>query len=76
MIIVNGKKYAESVAEMVDSLFNDGSGTLPLLPDLIKKQLKQAAEEYKKSPAAIEKQKRIDYLKTVDSVFNHKIKIS
>lgn len=48
MIIVNGKKYTESVAEMVDSLFNDGSGTLPLLPDLMKKQLKQAAEEYKK----------------------------
>lgn len=75
MIIVNGKKYAESVAEMVDSLFNDGSGTLPLLPDLIKKQLKQAAEDYKKSPAAKKTQKRVDYLKTVDSVFNHKINI-
>ena len=75
MIIVNGKKYAESVAEMVDSLFNDGSGTLPLLPNLIKKQLKQAEEEYKKSPAAKETQKRVDYLKTVDSVFNHKINI-
>lgn len=75
MIIVNGKKYAESVAEMVDSLFNDGSGTLPLLPDLIKKQLKQAAEDYKKSLAAKETQKRVDYLKTVDSVFNHKINI-
>lgn len=28
MLIINGKKYATSDSEMVDSLFNDGEGTL------------------------------------------------
>lgn len=72
MIIVNGKKYAESVSEMVDSLFNDGSGTLPLLPKIAKKAIKKAAAEYK-TPA--ETQKKLDYLAAVDGVFKHKIKI-
>jgi hypothetical protein len=28
MLLINGKKYATSDSEMVDSLFNDGEGTL------------------------------------------------
>lgn len=28
MLLINGRKYATSDSEMVDSLFNDGSGTL------------------------------------------------
>lgn len=75
MIIVDGKKYAESVSEMIDSLFNDGSGTLPLLPAIAKKAIKKAAAEYKESPEAVKNQKKIDYLKTVQGVFNHKIDI-
>lgn len=41
MIKINGIKYAESVSEMIDSLFNDGSGTLPLLPEIAKKAIKK-----------------------------------
>lgn len=72
MIEINGIKYAESVSEMIDSLFNDGSGTLPLLPAVFKKAIKKAAAEYK-TPA--ETQKKLDYLAAVDGVFKHKIKI-
>ena len=28
MLLINGRKYATTDSEMVDSLFNDGSGTL------------------------------------------------
>ena len=28
MLLINGRKYATTDAEMIDSLFNDGSGTL------------------------------------------------
>ena len=28
MLLINGRKYATSDSELVDSLFNDGSGTL------------------------------------------------
>ena len=28
MLTINGRQYATSVSEMIDSLFNDGSGTL------------------------------------------------
>ena len=28
MLLINGRKYVTSDSEMVDSLFNDGSGTL------------------------------------------------
>lgn len=75
MIILNGKKYAESVAEMIDSLFNDGSGTLPLLPKIAKKAIKKAAAKHKESAGAVENQKKINYLKAIDGVFNHTIKI-
>lgn len=75
MIEINGIKYAESVSEMVDSLFNDGEGTLEMLPAVFKKALKKAAAEYKESPEAVKNQKKIDYLKAVQGVFEHKIKI-
>lgn len=72
MIEIDGIKYAESAAEMVDSLFNNGDGTLEMLPAVFKKALKKAAAEYK-TPA--ETQKKLDYLAAIDGVFTHKIKI-